>query len=69
VRRVIAPLSQWLTPAGTGLELDRDDYIRPDPVARAQYYEIMVRIGALTVEEVRELERFANSNLIGKVAA
>jgi HK97 family phage portal protein len=69
VRRIVAPLSQWLTPAGTGLELDRDDYIRPDPVARAQYYEIMTRMGALTVDEVRELERFANSNLIGKVAA
>lgn len=55
---VCAGLSAWLTPRGTRLEVNRDDYIRPDAEARARIYEILTRIGAITVEEIRALERY-----------
>jgi phage portal protein BeeE len=57
VRRVIAPMSQWLLPTGTSLELDRDDYVRADPLAEAQRLATLVGAGIMTVEEARETMR------------
>ena len=54
-------LSGWALPRGTNVEVNRDEYVRPGPLERAQTYDIMVRIGALTPEQVQELERFAIS--------
>jgi phage portal protein BeeE len=55
---VMQALSNHLLPAGTTVELNRDEYIRPGPLERAQYYDVMVRIGAMTVEQAAEVERF-----------
>jgi len=54
---VTANMSGWALPAGTDLELDRDEYVRPGELERAQTYEILTRIGAMTPDEVRVHER------------
>jgi HK97 family phage portal protein len=54
---VMANLSGWLVARGTDLELDRDEYVRPGELERAQTYEILTRIGAMTPDEVRIAER------------
>ncbi len=62
---VMSALSQWLLPRGTTVELNRDAYIMPGPLERAQTAEIYNRIRdnqgnpVLTVEEIRAGERFA----------
>jgi len=58
---VVAALSQWALPRGTDVELNRDEYVRPGPLERAQVYDILTRIGAITPDEVRQLERFVIS--------
>lgn len=52
-------LSQRLLPLGTSVELNRDAYVQPGPLERAQTWEILVRIGAITPDQVAEFERFA----------
>jgi HK97 family phage portal protein len=60
---VMAGLSEWALPRGTEVEVNRDAYIRPEPLQRAQTAEILNRIRdeqgnpALTVEEIRAAER------------
>jgi HK97 family phage portal protein len=54
---VCANLSGWLLPRFTTLELDRDEYVRPGELERAQTYEILTRIGAMTADDVRKEER------------
>ena len=56
-QRVMLALSQWLTPRGTGIELNRDEYVRPGPLERAQTWEILIRAGVMTPEEARAFER------------
>ena len=41
---VMAALSGWLLPRGTGVEVNRDAYVQPDPYTRAQTAEILNRI-------------------------
>jgi HK97 family phage portal protein len=59
VSPVVHALSQWLLPRGTNVEVNRDEYVRPDPYTRAQMWEIFIRIGVLTPADVQEIERFA----------
>ena len=47
-----------LTPRGTTVELNSDTYIEPEPKTRAETYEIYQRMGVLSIDEIRELERF-----------
>jgi HK97 family phage portal protein len=60
---VMAALSQWLLPRGAGVEVNRDAYVQPDPLARAQTAQILNAIvdpqgnPALSVEEIRAAER------------
>jgi HK97 family phage portal protein len=61
VSPVVHALSNWALPRGTELELNRDEYVRPDLLTRAQAYEILVGIGALAAEDVATLERFSIS--------
>lgn len=68
VDRVMRALSEWALPRGTSLELNRDEYVKPDLLARAQAYEILHRIvdpvsgeSVLSVPEIRQLERFSNA--------
>lgn len=56
---VMRGLSQRLLPRGTSVELNRDAYIQPGPYERAQTWQLLVAIGALTADEVRAYERFA----------
>jgi len=56
--RLMLALSQWLVPRGTTVEVNRDEYVSPGPYERAQTYAIHHAIGSMTVEEIRESERF-----------
>ncbi len=42
------------TPAGTRVRFDLDDFLRGNALERAQIYQILTGIGAMTVEEVRK---------------
>jgi len=63
--RLLASLANWLTPRGTQLEVNRDEYVRPGPLERAQTWQILVGAGIITTEEVRDIERFANTGVQG----
>jgi HK97 family phage portal protein len=59
---VMAALSQWALPRGTGCELNRDEYVRPGLAERAQAYSVLHSITdaegpAITVAEIRTAER------------
>jgi HK97 family phage portal protein len=56
---VIRALSGWLLPAGTALEVNRDEYVKPTMLERAQAEQIYVAMGALSPEAVAEIERFS----------
>ncbi|CAB4142437.1 portal_HK97, phage portal protein, HK97 family [uncultured Caudovirales phage] len=43
-------------PAGQEVKFDLDDFLRGNPYERAQVYEILNRVGAMSVEEIREEE-------------
>jgi hypothetical protein len=65
---VMSALSGWLLPRGTRVELNRDSYVEPAPLIRAQTAQILNSIvdpvtgqQALTVEEIRNAERLDNS--------
>jgi HK97 family phage portal protein len=61
VSPVMQALSGWLLPRGTTVELNRDEYVRPGPLERAQTWQTLVQLGVLSVDEVREIERFSNT--------
>ena len=44
------------TPAGNKVRFDLDDFLRGNPYERAQVYEILNRIGAMSIDEIREEE-------------
>lgn len=44
------------TPAGNVVKFDLDDFLRGNPLERAQVYKILNEIGAMSVEEIREEE-------------
>jgi HK97 family phage portal protein len=50
-------LSGRLVPHGTAVEVNRDAYIQATPFERAQTWEILIRIGAITAEQVAQIER------------
>jgi HK97 family phage portal protein len=58
VSAVMGGLSEWLLPAGTQIELNRDSYVQPDPLQRAQTWQIYQAMGVLSPDEIRRLERF-----------
>ena len=55
---VMNALSGWLLPRGQSLELNQDNYTRPDFLQRAQAYQLLSQIGALSAPEIRAMERF-----------
>lgn len=59
---VCTALSQWLLPRGTTLEVNRDEFVRPGPLERAQTYEILIRCEVMTPEEARVMERLGLSS-------
>jgi hypothetical protein len=64
---VMSGLSGWVLPRGTRVELNRDEYVSPGPLERAQTAQILNSIvdkmgnPALTVDEIRQTERLDNS--------
>ena len=58
VTAVMSALSNWATPRGTAVELNRDEYSRPSLFERAQAYNLLVQMGALSGEDVARMERF-----------
>lgn len=58
---VMAGLSGWLLPRGTDVELNRDAYVMPGPLERAQTSEIYLRNSVLSIDEVRAAERFTTA--------
>jgi HK97 family phage portal protein len=66
---VMAALSEWLLPRGTRVEVNRDAYVEPPPLERAQTAQILNGIvdpatgrPALSVDEIRAAERLSNSD-------
>jgi HK97 family phage portal protein len=47
---------QDFTSQGNSVRFDLDDFLRGDPLMRAQMYEILNRIGAMSVDEIRAEE-------------
>jgi HK97 family phage portal protein len=60
-QRVMTALAQWLVPLGTGVEVNRDEYVKPGPLERAQTWEIYLRNGVVDVETVQTAERFTSA--------
>ena len=65
---VMSALSGFLLPRGTKVELNRDEYIQPGPLERAQTAQILNAIvdprtgePVLSVQEIRDAERFDDS--------
>jgi len=65
---VMSALSGWVLPRGTRVELNRDSLVQPGPLERAQTAQILAGIvdpvtgqQALTVSEIRRVERLDNS--------
>ena len=54
---VCAALSGWALPRGTTIEVNRDEYVRPDPKTRAETWAILIGLGVMTVEQVQAVER------------
>lgn len=63
--RLMLALSQWLVPRGTTIEVNRDEYVRPGPLERAQTWDVYLRNNVVTVDEVREAERFGIASTTG----
>lgn len=68
VEAVMQALSGWLLPRGTTVELNRDEYVKPGPLERAQTDQILFNLQdpvsgdrAKTLAEIREAERFSNA--------
>jgi HK97 family phage portal protein len=68
---VMAALSAWALPAGTTVELNRDAYIEPEPLERAQVAQIYNAIRdpqgnpVLSVDEIRAAERMQVAGAAG----
>jgi len=54
---VMGGLSEWLLPRGTIVEMNRDAYVQPGPLERAQTWQILVGMGAMTIEQVQAIEK------------
>ena len=61
---VMRALSEWLLPRGTRVEVNRDAYVQPEPLIRAQTYAILNAIKddlgtpVLSVTDIQSAERF-----------
>jgi HK97 family phage portal protein len=61
LRNVVTPIEQRLSaadfvPNGVEVRFDIDDFLRGSALERAQVYEILNRIGAMSVEQIQEEE-------------
>ncbi len=64
---VMSALSAWALPPGTGAELNRDEYTKPELKERAETWAILNSIHdtegrpVLSRDEIRQLERYSNA--------
>jgi len=61
LRNIVTPIEQRLSaadfvPNGVEVKFDIDDFLRGSALERAQVYEILNRIGAMSVEQIQEEE-------------
>jgi HK97 family phage portal protein len=61
LRNIITPIEQRLSaadfvPNGVEVRVDIDDFLRGSALERAQVYEILNRIGAMSIEQIQEEE-------------
>jgi phage portal protein BeeE len=61
LRPILTAIEQRLSfgdfvPAGQVVRFDLDDFLRGSALERAQVYEILNRIGAMSVEQIQEEE-------------
>jgi phage portal protein BeeE len=54
---VMAALSGWALPRGTVVEVDRDEFVAPGPLERAQAAQIWASIGVKSPAEIAQTER------------
>lgn len=61
---VAGAMSRWLLPRGTRMEFNRDEYVKPTALERAQTYQILFNMvdekgnRAITTDEIRMAERW-----------
>jgi len=53
---ILKAVSEWALPGHVDLLLNASAYTQPPALERAQYYDVMVRIGAMSIDEVRTAE-------------
>ena len=53
-REITAALSGWALPRGTDLHIDPSSYVQESMAVVGQFLEAMQRMGAMTVQEIRE---------------
>ena len=56
---VMSALSYWALPRGTTVEVNRDEYVRPGPLERAQTWALLIEHGVITAAQAAEFERYA----------
>lgn len=54
---ILRAISAWALPWLTELLLDASSFVQPGPFERAQYYQVMAAVGAMSVDEIRAAER------------
>jgi len=65
-RNILLAIEQRLSmpdfvPAGNEIRFSLDEYLRGNPLERAQVYQILVGLGAMTIEQVQEEEDLIKS--------
>jgi phage portal protein BeeE len=53
---IMHALSEWALPGHVDLILNASAYTQPPALERAQYYQIMAALGAMSVDEIRAAE-------------
>lgn len=61
VTAVMQAISNWALPRGTSIEVNRDEYVKPPLLERAQAWAIFIDKGVVTTDEVRQAERYGNA--------
>lgn len=64
---IMSAMSEWALPRGTRVEVNRDAYVQPEPLQRAQTAQILNAIRdeqgvpVMSVEQIQQAERLSNS--------
>lgn len=61
VTAVMQAVSNWALPYGTCVEVNRDEYVKPPLLERAQAWAILIQQRVITPEYVAEAERYSTA--------